>query len=653
MASSPETGGPRHVGLVVDPLAREDGGAEPDPVVEPAASSEERMQRESALPTPADGEVAAQQPEAAEDDVHPVRARLLARADAALRAREQALHLEGAEDRIGDPLDAFDRVGSYARPPAAPIARSKYPELTPNQIFVFGTLMGLCTVASLVALGMNLDGPRADVEAPKPQTAAPAAATKAPAPFSKPKRVRKKLPGPWRIADEKGKASVRIIEGQIGSDPFLKVLQNAGLSLKEAYRAHTVLKEHKNLDRCDRDDRFVALVDRASTRLLAFEYIVTAEEVYQAKEAPNGLLVAKKLDLKVERGRVEGALVIDGGFQASADRAGFDPGLDKVLGKALEGHSSIAELEPRTVLRVVAQEVTALGDFSRYAGIEAVDVRWPAEGSKPLRIYYFRGKKARGYFDANGRSPYEGGWAKPIKDAPITSRFNPRRMHPVLKKIMPHNGTDFGAPMGAPIGAASFGTVSFIGYAGASGNFVAVEHSGDIQTGYSHLSRFAEGLKVGDKVKRLQLVGYVGSTGRSTGPHLHFSVKKKGQFVDPETLNLGGMRLMPTEDRAAFAAARADYDRLLDSIPLPELPPASSAAKAVPKPTPAVDDPAIGDPELEGEEDASPAAQAPVAKPAKPAANKPTSGTPASVIYMTDEELQKLQSRSDSDEVEP
>src|SRR4030095_13306655 len=120
-------------------------------------------------------------------------------------------------------------------------------------------------------------------------------------------------------------------------------------------------------------------------------------------------------------------------------------------------------------------------------------------------------------------------------------------------KIMPHTGTDFGAPSGAPVGASSFGTISFIGYAGPSGNLVKIEHPGGVETGYAHLSRFAEGLNVGDKVKRMQLVGYVGSTGRSTGPHLHFSAKRNNEFFDAETLNLDSMRILPAEERAAFA----------------------------------------------------------------------------------------------------
>ena len=130
-----------------------------------------------------------------------------------------------------------------------------------------------------------------------------------------------------------------------------------------------------------------------------------------------------------------------------------------VLDDALAGHSSVADLKRGDRVRVVAQEVTVLGDFDRYAGIEALEVV-PGHGDqKPLRIYYFKGSKSHGYFDAEGRSVHEGAsGTDPIKGAHITSPFNPHRMHPVLHTtLMPHEGTDMACPMGTPIGAAGAG----------------------------------------------------------------------------------------------------------------------------------------------------------------------------------------------------
>ena len=155
-----------------------------------------------------------------------------------------------------------------------------------------------------------------------------------------------------------------------------------------------------------------------------------------------------------------------------------------------------------------------------------------------------------------------------MSGAGVTSRFNPKRMHPILKRIKPHNGTDFGAPIGTPVVAAGAGKLAFIGRAGPNGNMITIAHDGGLQTGYSHLSRFVKGLKVGARVEKQQPIGYVGSTGRSTGPHLHFSTKKNGRFIDPESLNLDGL-LRLTVDQRASSELRRKYDRMLDALHLP------------------------------------------------------------------------------------
>jgi murein DD-endopeptidase MepM/ murein hydrolase activator NlpD len=482
------------------------------------------------------------------------------------------------------------------------------------------------------------------------ESAAPALnAVPAPAePKAKPKRARQKVPGPWRISDAKGDARYRFIEGKVGTDSFLKALEAAGAAPSQGFRVLAAMRGVLDLDKCKKTDRFQALLERSSGKLFALEYLAGPDEIYQAKEI-DGRLTGSKLDLKLERGQIVGALSYDGAsFEKSAELAGFDPGLSKVVARALDGHMALDELDRGDVLRVVAQEVTVLGEFARYAGIEALELTRVDSKKTKLRIYYSDAPGIRGYYDHDGRAPFEGGWRKPIKDAPRTSPFNPKRMHPVLKKVMPHNGTDYGAPTGTPVGASSFGTVSFIGNGGPAGNLVKIMHPGGVETGYAHLSRFAEGLKLGDKVKRLQLIGYVGSTGRSTGPHLHFSAQRDGKYFDAETLNLDGMRNLNAQERAAFKPVMAKYDPMLDAIPMPERFAPLVVAKAEPAPAasaPGVvhEDEAVGDPDEEGTPAAA-TAQAPAAAgPHKPG---------GSAVYLSDKELLEAQSATDDGEVE-
>jgi len=641
------------------------GGALPE--APPADTEQPEMSPESDAPGgDAEGDEAAPVPEDSEDEqasadgLHPVRARLLARAAAAKQPRGGIG--AGAPERqrasAGGLAAELDALGSGASPPSAPLPgaalsplRSRAP-LSPNMVALFGTLLGLALVASIIALVMQIGPSSSASVAVTGQPAVPSdQAPTAPVPSQ---RQRAKIPGPWRIADAGGDGALRIVEGKIGAQPFLRAIQDAGLEKKEAYRVFNVLKDLRNLDKCDRSDTFVVLVERASSRVKAFEYVVSKEEVYQAREDEKGELKAKKLDFKIERAQVKGSFVADGGdIDEAVRRGGLERGLSQALTRALDGHMSLDELKRGDVVRVVAQEVTVLGEFSRYAGVEAIEIRSADDASKPFRLYYFRGQKERGYYDDRGRAPYEGGWRKPVQNAPITSHFNPKRMHPVLKKVMPHTGTDFGAPSGAPVGASSYGTVSFIGPAGPSGNLVKIEHPGGIETGYAHLSRFADGLKTGDKVKRLQIIGYVGSTGRSTGPHLHFTAKKNGQFFDAETLNLDGMRVIDKSERDAFAKVKQSYDELLDAIALPaplpsaQGPTVAASGAPVDEGSPKDDSFATGGPE------AVTAPAGPEPAPAEPAKPEPASA-PAAVgnpVYLTDKELLKAQSASDDGEV--
>ena len=590
------------------------------------------------------------------------RERLLAKARAVREESEREAPVQGGLDEIGraDEPDApeaeLDAVGvPSGRAPAAPLVPRGRSPLSPTLLAVFGTLIGVATVLSLVALMINVDRRRAPSPAASTSAVAaaprPSASEVAEAP-PVPKRVRQKVAGPWRIADAKGDPKLRVVDGKVGTDSFIKALTGAGVEEREAYRVITSMKGVRDFDKCNKSDRFSALIERSSSKLKAFEYSVGVEEIYQAREGDDGLLKGSKLDLKIERNQVTGSLVYDGqSFDASAERAGFDPGLGHVLALALQGHLSLDELERGDTLRLIGQEVTVLGEFARYTGIEAVEVRHVSPKREALRVYYFDDPSLRGYYDGTGKSPYEGGWRKPIPGAAITSAFNPRRMHPILHKIMPHMGTDIGAPTGTPVGASAPGTVSYVGPGGPAGNLIKVMHANGIETGYAHLSRYAEGIKVGDKVKRLQTVGYVGNTGRSTGPHLHFSAQRDGKFFDAETLNLDGMRVLNQEQRQTFMAVVAKYNPLLDAIalpaPLPAIEGAAPASAALA--SSAAEEPGLAEP-VEPDDSAKPAAAAaaPAAAAPVPAAAPDKGGNS---VYLSDKELLKMQSATDEGEV--
>jgi murein DD-endopeptidase MepM/ murein hydrolase activator NlpD len=484
------------------------------------------------------------------------------------------------DPRAQSPLDAL-----YAAPGAVDGARmppglARPPagaHLSPRMTAVFGGLFGLATLTSLIALliqGVPVRDERAMVAM---SSATPLASGGAEA--SKPgstlelKKRRTPVPGPWRISELARDSSVIVASDVMERRSFIAALAEKDVPKAQIYRIMKAFEGVRKFDKCGRKDRFTVAMERATRRVRAFEYEVSSSEIYQAKEDASGLLTGGTLDMKISEEETVAAFYVSKDVAGSARAGGLEDGVLDTIDDALSGRVSTESFEEGSTVRLIAVEETALGMFSRYKKLSVVEYRPPDPAQKPIRIYDFTGQEGRGYFDERGRQPYAGGWRAPVPGAPVTSRFNPKRLNPVLKKIMPHNGTDFGAPMGTPVYSAYRGVVEWVGPAGATGNFVAINHPGGITTGYAHLSRFAAGIKVGDKVGTHQLIGYIGSTGRSTGPHLHFSAKKDGKFFDAETLQLDGERVMPGIDRAAFAAAKEALDKRLDAIPLPEPPP--------------------------------------------------------------------------------
>ena len=225
-----------------------------------------------------------------------MRERLMARAQAARQEAAGELPVQGGLDEIGrdqprDALDAgLDAIASPLRAPSAPLSPRGQSPLSPTLVALFGTLIGVATVLSLIALMINIDrhrGASSTMPSAAPSTSVAAAAPLESAPPI-PKRVRQKVPGPWRIADVKGDAKLRVIEGKVGTDPFIKALTDAGVEQKEAFRVIAAMKGVRDFDKCGKADRFTALIERASTRLKAFEYAVGPEEIYQAREGDDG-----------------------------------------------------------------------------------------------------------------------------------------------------------------------------------------------------------------------------------------------------------------------------------------------------------------------------------------------------------------------------
>jgi hypothetical protein len=397
-------------------------------------------------------------------------------------------------------------------------------------------------------------------------------------------------PPAWRVGSLAKDASVELVDGVMGKRPLLAALAASNVPKADALRLVHAFDGIRTFDDCGQKDTFVFAREKATGKIVAFEYATSPFEVWQAKTSETtGELEAHKLDLHVEKKRVAVAVTVGADLRASIVGTGLDDDLLPMLDDALEGHAELSDLHPGARLRILAVEDRVDDAFVRFESLDAVEYLPAAFDMKPLRVYYFakeptttwlaRSAKQRDtskapsfYYDAKGHQPMHGGWKSPVPFARIASRFNPKRMHPVLHVIMPHNGVDFAAPPGTPVYVAAEGTVKSVGGGGPCGNMVQVTHANDYTSAYCHLSRFASGLHAGQHLESRQLVGYVGSTGRTTGPHLHFAVKRGEQFIDPLVLKLDGVRVVPLADRAEFERERAELDLALDAIPLPPAP---------------------------------------------------------------------------------
>lgn len=160
------------------------------------------------------------------------------------------------------------------------------------------------------------------------------------------------------------------------------------------------------------------------------------------------------------------------------------------------------------------------------------------------------------YWEASGESLRKQLLKAPLKYTRISSKFSNARLHPVYKVYRPHHGVDYAAPMGTPVHSVADGVVTFCGWGGGGGNTIKIKHPGNLMTGYLHLQKFAKGIKVGTHVSQGELIGYVGSTGTSTGPHLDYRIWKNGTAIDPLKIPQEPAEPIREENMAEFEALR-------------------------------------------------------------------------------------------------
>jgi murein DD-endopeptidase MepM/ murein hydrolase activator NlpD len=289
-----------------------------------------------------------------------------------------------------------------------------------------------------------------------------------------------------------------------------------------------------------------------------FEYRPTPILRYVVEKAPRENVparwTARKLEQAVDTRAVEAVGIVDSSLYESVQKSGESTVLVSMLVELFAWDVNFyVDTHPGDRWKVVVEKQYLGGQFYKYGRILAAEYGGRAG---IFRAFYWKpgGAKAVGrYYDEHGQAIAKTMLKTPLRYVRISSKFDRKRFHPILHVEKAHLGIDYAAPVGTPVWASASGRVVEAGMKRGSGNTVVIAHSNGLATRYYHLSRFARGLRAGQSVRQKDVIGFVGTTGLSTGPHLHFSVTRNGAFVDPSKLQVN--RDPPVAERAAFLDA--------------------------------------------------------------------------------------------------
>jgi murein DD-endopeptidase MepM/ murein hydrolase activator NlpD len=237
----------------------------------------------------------------------------------------------------------------------------------------------------------------------------------------------------------------------------------------------------------------------------------------------------------------------------------------------------VLDIQPGDEFFVTYEEVSQDGKFVRDGNVLAV--RFVNRGHSFEAVRYVDPDGDARYFTPEGRSLRRAFIRAPVAFTRVSSGFNAARLHPILNRIRAHKGVDYAAPIGTPVRAAGEARVRFVGQQGGYGKVIELEHRAGIVTVYGHLSRFAQGLSRGDRVRQGDVIGFVGMTGLATGPHLHYEYRVGGVQKNPQTVPLPTAEPVPEQWMADFRAKSGPWLASLGSPALPVAGPTATLAR--------------------------------------------------------------------------
>jgi murein DD-endopeptidase MepM/ murein hydrolase activator NlpD len=360
-------------------------------------------------------------------------------------------------------------------------------------------------------------------------------------------------PSPVVVTPEPPPAAKVPVFGSLGKGRILQdVLMAYGIAKEQAMRIVQALRPHLDFRRLKPEDGLELHHDSAG----APSRVVYQQSPIDIVEATRDgdTWAATRRDVPVDRRVVVVSGVLKDNLFESMERLGERPQLVLDFAEIFAWDFDFAaDSQPGDRFRMLVEKVFTGDQFVKYGRILAAE--YESEGRTHTGVY-FKDKDASGYYTPAGESMRRAFLRSPLEFTRISSTFSRGRRHPILGGVRPHLAVDYAAPPGTPVWAVADGVVESAGFRGGNGNMVVVRHRANFWTMYNHLSGYGKGIRPGTTVRQRQVIGYVGSTGLSTGPHLDYRVMKDGHFVNPlKQTFLPGMPIS-SSNRGIFGETR-------------------------------------------------------------------------------------------------
>tara|TARA_Y100001980_G_C14534142_1_gene310480 strand:+ start:231 stop:1523 length:1293 start_codon:yes stop_codon:yes gene_type:complete len=344
-------------------------------------------------------------------------------------------------------------------------------------------------------------------------------------------------------------------------ETFDKILRNYNIKEEEILIVKKKLSKKVNLNKLNTNQKLQFTINQSNNQLKEFVFqISNAEKIYLTKNREkndfNKEIILTKLNKEII---YEENVILNSLYNsASKKKVPINTIIEfaRIYGFEVDFQRDIRKRDSFQIMYEVFKDdnkkIIETGEIL-FANLKL--------SGKDKPLYFFDTKNSKGHYDKNGKSSQKALMKTPINGARLSSPFGMRK-HPIDGFNKMHRGTDFAAPMGTPIMASGNGIVKKAGWCGGGGNCVVIKHNSTYQTVYAHMSKFANGIRNGVRVKQGQTIGYVGSTGKSTGPHLHYEVIVNGKKINSQTLKLPSGKILRGQERKLFETAKIKLDVL-------------------------------------------------------------------------------------------